>query len=199
MYPFVIYFIFCTLSYNTVWVKGNSPPPLVAIKPPPPPPVVVPVPPKWPYHLNFSTGVEGVVFCAACSKLSGFNKSINAAPLRGAEVKLLCFERQLEQIATEDPILTREKPVELKAEVKTDERGYFFIRVAKIKPSLIKTCRIYVLPPIWCSKIVFPKTDKRDRIIPKFPSLSKLFPNPPAAPEHPKYHLAVNHAPSKLL
>ncbi|KAK3161820.1 hypothetical protein QOZ80_1BG0081960 [Eleusine coracana subsp. coracana] len=104
--------------------------------------------PKPPPDLNFTIGVEGVVWCKGC-RYSGYNKSVDASPLPKAQALLRC----------------RRGDWQLSLWNTTDAEGYFLIQTDKHKqvtPYTSKDCKVYVprSPSRGCSVPVAPARKK---------------------------------------
>ncbi|TVU35238.1 hypothetical protein EJB05_17116, partial [Eragrostis curvula] len=84
--------------------------------------------PKPPPDLNFTIGVEGVVWCKGC-RYRGYNKTVDASPLPNAAVLLRC----------------RRDEWQLSVWNTTDADGYFLIETEKqVTPYTSKDCKVYV-------------------------------------------------------
>uniref|UniRef100_A0A0E0JNG9 Non-classical arabinogalactan protein 30 n=1 Tax=Oryza punctata TaxID=4537 RepID=A0A0E0JNG9_ORYPU len=84
--------------------------------------------PRPPPNVNFTIGVEGVVWCKTC-RYAGYVKSKDASPLPNAAALLRC----------------RRGKWALSVWGATDARGYFLIQTgAQVAAFTSKDCRVYV-------------------------------------------------------
>ncbi|KAL6845629.1 hypothetical protein ACP4OV_025124 [Aristida adscensionis] len=84
--------------------------------------------PQPPPNLNFTIGVEGLVWCRSC-RYPGYVRSLNASPLPNATVVLHC----------------RRGDWELKVRNSTDASGYFLIQTGRqVTPYTSKDCKVSV-------------------------------------------------------
>ncbi|XP_020268029.1 uncharacterized protein LOC109843504 [Asparagus officinalis] len=76
--------------------------------------------------------------------MPGYAPSLNASPLHGAIVALVCRSKL---------------GITYHGNSATDTKGYFFIKVQNIKkPSVMPgTCKVVVRPPAFCNKPIIPK------------------------------------------
>ncbi|KAH7651367.1 Pistil-specific extensin-like protein [Dioscorea alata] len=144
-----------TISFNVVVLGVASkhpspPPPPSAISVPPalapialPPTIIEPPPlPPPPPIGKLLISVEGVVYCRYC-KFPGYDKILNASPLRGALAKLVCYNKKEKR----GIVVT----------TKTDRRGYFLIQSKKLSGFQARSCKVVVTSPLKvCSKLLYP-------------------------------------------
>ncbi|XP_039115888.1 non-classical arabinogalactan protein 30-like [Dioscorea cayenensis subsp. rotundata] len=134
-------------------VPPALPPTIITPSPPPPPPfsvvstIIKPSPPPPPPFSVPPIGkllisVEGVVYCQFC-KFPGYDKVLNASPLRGALAKLVCYNKKEKH----GVVVT----------TKTDRKGYFLIQSYKLSGFQARSCKVVVTSPLKvCSKLVHP-------------------------------------------